>query len=110
VLELCLTIPGRVIDVSGALAAVGEDGVRRNVNISLVRASLGDYVLVQSSFAVKLLPETETFSDMAMANSVSLPDQAAAFSTLAAGAQGVEGDGLGCFLSLFVSAILTTLR
>jgi hydrogenase expression/formation protein HypC len=58
---LCLTIPGRIIGVTGDLASVdyGEDGVRKNVNISLVKATLGDYVLVQSGFAVKLLTESE---------------------------------------------------
>ena len=58
---MCLTIPGRVVGLSGSLASVdyGEDGVRNNVNISLVKASLGDYVLVQSGFAVKLLSQSE---------------------------------------------------
>jgi hydrogenase expression/formation protein HypC len=58
---LCLTIPGRVVRINGDLASVdyGGDGVRDNINISLVNASLGDYVLVQSGFAVKLLSESE---------------------------------------------------
>jgi hydrogenase expression/formation protein HypC len=58
---LCLTIPGRVVEVTGDFASVdyGEDGVRNNINISLVRAKVGDYVLVQSGFAVKLLSDSE---------------------------------------------------
>jgi hydrogenase assembly chaperone HypC/HupF len=58
---LCLTIPGKVVGITGDLASVdyGEDGVRNNVNISLVKATLGDYVLVQSGFVVKLLSESE---------------------------------------------------
>jgi len=58
---LCLTIPGRVVGISGDLASVdyGEDGIRNNINISLVRANVGDYVLVQSGFAVRLLSESE---------------------------------------------------
>lgn len=59
--KLCLTIPGRVVGITGDLARVdyGEDGVREKVNISLVKAKMGDYVLVQSGFAVKLLSEGE---------------------------------------------------
>ena len=58
---MCLTIPGKVVTITGDFASVdyGEDGVRKNINISLVRPSLGDYVLVQSGFAVKLLSESE---------------------------------------------------
>jgi hydrogenase assembly chaperone HypC/HupF len=59
--RLCLTIPGKVVGITGDFASVdyGEDGVRNKINISLVKASLGDYVLVQSGFAVKLLSESE---------------------------------------------------
>ena len=58
---MCLTIPGRVVGITGNLASVdyGEDGVRNNINTSLVKASLGDYVLVQGGFAIKLLSENE---------------------------------------------------
>jgi hydrogenase expression/formation protein HypC len=59
--DLCLTIPGKVVEITGNLAAVdyGQDGVRKGVDVSLVRAGLGDYVLVQSGFAVKRLSESE---------------------------------------------------
>jgi hydrogenase expression/formation protein HypC len=58
---LCLTIPGKVVRISADLASVdyGEDGVRNNISISLVNARVGDYVLVQGGFAVRLLSETE---------------------------------------------------
>ena len=47
--------------INGEFASVdyGQDGIRNNVNISLVKASLGSYVLVQSGFAVKLLSKKE---------------------------------------------------
>lgn len=65
---MCLTIPGRVVGINGDLATVdyGEDGVRNNINISLVKANLGDYVLVQSGFAVKLLSENEASESLEM--------------------------------------------
>ena len=47
--------------INGEYASVdyGQDGIRNNINISLVRANLGTYVLVQSGFAVKLLSNDE---------------------------------------------------
>jgi len=58
---MCLTIPGKVVAINGEYASVdyGQDGIRNNINISLVRANLGSYVLVQSGFAVKLLSNDE---------------------------------------------------
>jgi hydrogenase expression/formation protein HypC len=65
---LCLSIPGRVVGVTGDFASVdyGEGGVRKNINISLVNARLGDYVLVQSGFAIKLLSEREAAETLDM--------------------------------------------
>jgi hydrogenase maturation factor len=50
-----------VVGITVDLASVdyGKDGVRSNINISLVKAALGDYVLVQSGFAVKRLSKSE---------------------------------------------------
>lgn len=58
---MCLTFPGKVVAISGESATVdyGPDGVRNNVNVSLVSVRIGDYVLVQGGFAIKVLMETE---------------------------------------------------
>jgi hydrogenase expression/formation protein HypC len=58
---MCLTFPGKVVAINGEFASVdyGQDGIRKNINVSLVKASLGNYVLVQSGFAVKLLSNDE---------------------------------------------------
>jgi hydrogenase expression/formation protein HypC len=63
---MCLTFPGRVVAINGEFASVdyGQDGIRNNVNISLVKASLGSYVLVQSGFAVKLLSKKEAVESL----------------------------------------------
>jgi hydrogenase expression/formation protein HypC len=63
---MCLTFPGRVVAINGEYASVdyGQDGIRNNVNISLVKASLGSYVLVQSGFAVKLLSKKEAVESL----------------------------------------------
>ena len=58
---MCLSFPGKVVAKSGESATVdyGPDGVRNNVNISLVSVKVGDYVLVQGGFAIKVLMERE---------------------------------------------------
>ena len=65
---MCLTIPGKVVEITGDLASVdyGEDGVRNNINVSLVKAAVGDYVLVQSGFVVKLLSRQEAKETLAI--------------------------------------------
>ncbi len=58
---MCLTFPGKVVAISGESASVdyGQDGVRDNVNVSLVDAKLGNYVLVQGGFAIRVLSDKE---------------------------------------------------
>jgi hydrogenase expression/formation protein HypC len=49
------------VEVKGEYATVdyGEDGVRDNVNISLVNALIGSYVLVQGGFAIRVMSKQE---------------------------------------------------
>lgn len=58
---MCLSIPGKIITVSGKFASVdyGNQGIRENVNNSLVEGKVGDFVLVQGGFAIKILEESE---------------------------------------------------
>jgi hydrogenase assembly chaperone HypC/HupF len=58
---MCLSIPGKIIVVNGKFASVdyGTQGVRENVNITLVEGKVGSYVLVQGGFAIKILTESE---------------------------------------------------
>jgi len=37
----------------------GPDGIRDNVNLSLVKAQIGNYVLVQGGFAIRVLSDSE---------------------------------------------------
>jgi hydrogenase assembly chaperone HypC/HupF len=58
---MCLSIPGKIIAVNGKFASVdyGTQGVRENVNITLVKGIVGNYVLVQGGFAIKILTQSE---------------------------------------------------
>jgi len=63
---VCLSFPGKIMEINGELATVdyGEDGVRKNVNVSLVEAQLGSYVLVQGGFVIRVLPEKEALETL----------------------------------------------
>ena len=58
---MCLSIPGKIIAVNGKFASVdyGTQGVRENVNITLVKGKIGNYVLVQGGYAIKILTQSE---------------------------------------------------
>lgn len=58
---MCLSFPGKIIVVNGEFASVdyGPDGIRKNVNISLIDAQVGTYVLVQGGFAIRALSKQE---------------------------------------------------
>jgi len=58
---MCLAYPGKVVRIDGELASVdyGPDGIRDNINISLIDVLVGNYVLVQGGFAIRVLSEKE---------------------------------------------------
>ncbi|HHH77808.1 MAG TPA: HypC/HybG/HupF family hydrogenase formation chaperone [Thermoplasmatales archaeon] len=57
---MCLAIPGRVLSIDGNTAKVDYgDGTTRNADISLVNASVGDYVIVHAGFAIQILDADE---------------------------------------------------
>jgi hydrogenase expression/formation protein HypC len=45
-------------------------GVLRDVNVSLVEAKLGDYVLVHAGYAIQLLEEKEALETLSLWNDV----------------------------------------
>jgi len=56
-IKMCLAVPARVLEVKGNLAKVDFGGVTREVNITLVDARVGDYVLVHAGYAIQILDE-----------------------------------------------------
>lgn len=58
---MCLTFPGRIMAVKGEFVSVdyGEDGIRENINNSLVNAPVGSYVMVQGGFVIRTLSKEE---------------------------------------------------
>jgi hydrogenase expression/formation protein HypC len=55
---LCLAIPAKVLEVNGKVAKVDfGQGVAREVNVMLVDAKVGDYVLVHAGYAIEKLDQ-----------------------------------------------------
>ncbi len=58
---MCLAFPGRVLSVEGDFARVDFGGgtVREGINVSLVEAVPGQYVLVHAGYAIQVMDEKE---------------------------------------------------
>ena len=67
---MCLGIPGKVVemvDEANSIARVEVSGVRRNVNVALVRPegiAAGDWVLIHVGFAMSKIDENEARETM----------------------------------------------
>ncbi|MFZ7137436.1 MAG: HypC/HybG/HupF family hydrogenase formation chaperone [archaeon] len=55
---MCLAIPAKVLEVNGNIAKVDfGQGVAREVNVMLVDAQVGEYVLVHAGYAIEKLDQ-----------------------------------------------------
>lgn len=57
-MTMCLAIPGRITKIDDDMASVDfGGGTSRQVNVSLVNAKVGEYVIVHAGFAIEILNE-----------------------------------------------------
>jgi hydrogenase expression/formation protein HypC len=57
---MCLAIPAKIVSIKEDMAKVNfGDNVLRDVNVTLVDAKTGDYVLVHAGYAIQVLDEKE---------------------------------------------------
>ena len=56
---MCLAIPGKIIKISGQLATVDFNGVKKDINISLVDIKVGEYVMVHAGFAIEKMEDEQ---------------------------------------------------
>ena len=64
---MCLAIPARVMSVKGEKAQVDfGEGVLRDVNVSLVDAKEGEYVLVHAGYAIQKMDEKDAKETLAL--------------------------------------------
>jgi hydrogenase expression/formation protein HypC len=73
---MCLGIPGQILDIvddENSIAKVIVSGVKRNVNVALVRPDgigPGDWVLIHVGFAMSKIDELEAQETMKTLNSM----------------------------------------
>jgi len=68
---MCLAIPAKVMDIDGSKAKVDfGQGVLREVNVSLVDAKVGEYVLVHAGYAIQVIEEKEALETLSLWNSI----------------------------------------
>ena len=62
---MCLAVPGRLEEKQGRHAIVDFGGMRRKVDISLLRkCKVGDYVIVHAGFAIEILSEEDALATL----------------------------------------------
>ncbi len=68
---MCLAIPARVISIVGDKAQVdfGEK-VLREVNVTLVEAKVGEYVLVHAGYAIQTMNQKDAQETLSLWNEI----------------------------------------
>ncbi len=70
---MCLAIPAKIMHIEGEKAQVDfGQGVLRDVNVSLVEAKLGAYVLVHAGYAIQIIEEKEALETLSLWNDILL--------------------------------------
>jgi hydrogenase expression/formation protein HypC len=68
---MCLAIPARVMRVNGDKAQVDfGEGVLREVNVTLVDAKVGDYVLVHAGYAIQTVDKKDALETISLWNEI----------------------------------------
>jgi len=68
---MCLAIPARVVEINGDTAKVDFGaGTMREVNVSLVEAKIGEYVIVHAGYAIEVLDQKAAEETLALWNEI----------------------------------------
>jgi hydrogenase expression/formation protein HypC len=52
---MCIAIPGKIVSIEGSRAKVDFSGNLVDVNVGLIEAAVGDYVLVHAGCAIEVM-------------------------------------------------------
>ena len=59
---MCLAFPGKIISINGQQATADFDGIKKDINISLVPDIIpGEYVIVHAGFAIQKLTKDDAW-------------------------------------------------
>jgi len=59
---MCLAFPGKIISLKNKKAIVDFGRVKKEINVSLIKAKLGDFVNVHAGFAIQKLIKKDAFA------------------------------------------------
>lgn len=69
VIEMCLGVPVRISKISGNLAEIEVEGVKREASIELLdNVRVGDFVILHAGFAIQKLDEKEAEKTLELLN------------------------------------------
>ena len=62
---MCLSVPGKVVEIQNNMAKVEVGGVLRDVSMDVCPdVAVGDYVLIHTGFAIQKLDEKEALETL----------------------------------------------
>ncbi len=68
---MCLAIPAKIVEIHGDMAKVDFGaGTVREVNVSLVEAKVGEYVIVHAGYAIEILDQKAAEETLALWNEI----------------------------------------
>ncbi len=68
---MCLAIPAKVVEINGDTARVDFGaGTIRDVNITLVDAKIGEYVIVHAGYAIEVLDQKAAEETLTLWNEI----------------------------------------
>lgn len=68
---MCLSVPGKVVEIRETLARVDLGGLLREVSVDLCpEVGVGDYVLIHAGFAIQRLDEKEALETLELLKQV----------------------------------------
>ncbi|MHA1526697.1 MAG: HypC/HybG/HupF family hydrogenase formation chaperone [Promethearchaeota archaeon] len=59
-MNMCLAIPGKILEINGNSALVDFDGIKQNVIVALIQnPEVGKYVIVHAGYAIESMNEND---------------------------------------------------
>lgn len=65
---MCLAMPGKVVEINGDTAEIDFGGVIKQTNISMVEATVGQWVVIHAGFAINVMDEEDAQETIALWN------------------------------------------